>query len=156
MNPDTVRKIGSKQLNANTPPFRAIAFDFGLKYIGVAIGQTITDSARPLATLRAQDGTPRWDEIQKLLTTWQPNILVVGVPLNMDGGDQHVTHAARQFAKQLSTRYHLPVQMIDERLTTVAAKAEIFATKGYKGLRKEAIDSMAAVLILEDWLQSQK
>ena len=137
-------------------PLRALAFDFGLKSIGVAIGQTITGTAAPLTALKAQGGIPRWEDVQKLMQTWQPDQLVVGMPLHMDGTEQELTHVTQQFANQLATRYALPVELVDERLTTVAAKIELFAAKGYKGLQKSAIDSMSAVLILEDWLKTHE
>jgi len=129
-----------------------LGFDFGMKSIGVAIGQNITQSANPLDAIPAKDGIPKWESIEALIKEWQPTALVVGVPLNMDGSDQTITHAARKFANRLHTRFDLPVHSVDERLTTVEAKAELFETEGYASLKKEKIDSMSAKLIVEQWL----
>lgn len=129
-----------------------LAFDFGTLSIGVAVGQHITGTASPLAALRAKDGQPNWDEVTKLIATWQPQSLVVGLPLNMDGTEQPLTDMARKFANRLHGRFGLPVYLQDERLTTVAAKQSLFASGGYKNLQKDKVDSAAAQLILEDYL----
>lgn len=136
------------------PDQTLLGFDFGLKYIGVAIGQTYTRTAHPVTTLAAHNGIPQWDEVTKLIQTWRPNALVVGIPLNMDGTEQPITHAARKFSTELATRYQLPVHTMDERLSTVEARARLFEQGGYKALQKKAIDSMAAQLILESWMMS--
>ncbi len=130
-----------------------LGFDFGLKYIGVAVGQTLTRTAQPLTTLTAQQGIPDWNEIKKLIETWRPNALVVGIPLNMDGSEQFLTHAARHFSEALEKHFNLPVHSMDERLSTIEARAHLFEKGGYKALQKKAIDSVAAQLILESWLQ---
>ncbi|MBL6734538.1 MAG: Holliday junction resolvase RuvX [Shewanellaceae bacterium] len=129
-----------------------LGFDFGTKYIGIAIGQTITSSASPLCSIRAQDGIPNWDTIEQLITTWQPDLLVVGLPLNMDGSEQPLTARARKFAQRLHGRFGLPFVLQDERLTTADAKATLFAQGGYKALKKEQIDALSAVFILENYL----
>lgn len=103
-----------------------IAFDFGTNSIGCAVGQSITGTAQGLTTFKAQDGIPNWEEIGKLLQDWKPDMLVVGLPLNMDGTEQPLTQRARKFANRLNGRFNLPVELQDERLTTVEAKAEIF------------------------------
>lgn len=131
---------------------RVLGFDFGMKRIGVAVGQTISQSASPLKTLSARDGVPNWDELDRLMNEWQPEALIVGLPLNMDGSKQPITFAAAKFAKKLRNRYELPVFEEDERLSTVEAKAMIFEDSGYQGLQKSNIDSMAAVVIIEQWL----
>lgn len=132
-----------------------LGFDFGMKRIGIAVGQAITCSANPLSTLAAKQGKPDWQAITQLIDTWCPDALVVGVPLNMDGSLQFITRAAQHFADQLEKRYPLTVYRMDERLTTVAARAEIFDAGGYKALQASQIDSVAAKLILEAWLRSQ-
>lgn len=129
-----------------------LGFDFGMKRIGVAVGQTITKTARPLTMIPAIDGTPNLDMLTKLIKTWQPAALVVGIPLNMDGTEQKTTHAARQFAEMLRTRFQLPVHEIDERLTTKAARENLFEEGGYKALQNRQVDSVAAQLILQNWL----
>ncbi|WP_417657932.1 Holliday junction resolvase RuvX [Pseudidiomarina aestuarii] len=131
-----------------------IGFDFGTHSIGVAVGQTITGSAQPLAALRAKDGQPEWSAVEKIFHEWQPQRLVVGLPLNMDGTEQPLTDLARKFANRLHGRFGLPVDLQDERLTTVAAREELFASGGYKQLSKGKVDSAAAQLILQDYLSS--
>ena len=91
-----------------TKPLTLIAFDFGTKSIGVAVGETLTNTAKPLTAVQASRGVPKWEEIDKLIKEWQPNALIVGIPFNMDGTDQHLTQATRDFANQLKKRYKLP------------------------------------------------
>lgn len=134
-------------------PEVVLGFDFGLKRIGVALGQSITGSARPLTTLNANQGQPNWSIIQALIAEWQPDLLVVGLPLNMDGSEQPITERARQFAAVLQKQLDLPVKMVDERLTTKAARERVFEQKGYKGLQQAEIDCVAAVLIVEDYFR---
>ena len=131
-------------------------FDFGMKYIGVAVGQTLTQSATPLTTLTAKDGIPDWEQIDALIQTWQPQLLIVGLPLNMDGSEQAITHVAKRFAKRLAHRFQLPVQHIDERLTSVDARARLYANGGYRALADGDVDSVAAQLIVETWMLSAK
>ncbi len=130
-------------------------FDFGTKRIGIAIGQGVTQEARPLTTLLAKAGVPVWSELDTLIKKWRPDALVVGMPLNMDGTEQDVTTQARQFAESLSQRYHLPLHLIDERLTTKSARAQLFEQGGYRALQDGQVDAVAAQLILENWLSSQ-
>lgn len=140
----------------DTPaPFEGVVFgfDFGTKRIGLAVGQTTTCTASPLQTLIAKAGVPDWAQLTQLITRWQPRALVIGIPLNMDGTTQPMTDAAKQFAYQLKAQFHLPVYGVDERLTSFAARQALFDQGGYKLLKKQAIDSFAAQLILESWLQ---
>ena len=130
----------------------ALGFDFGMKRIGVAVGQTLTQSARALTTLSARDGIPNWDEVKKLITHWGPDCLVVGLPLNMDGTYQPVTHAAKRFANRLKNRFTLPVHLIDERLSSVDARAQLYAEGGYRAVSQGMIDSVAAQVILQTWM----
>lgn len=130
----------------------ALTFDFGMKSIGVAIGQSITGTASPLAALKARDGIPDWDEIATLLAEWQPVALVVGLPLNMDGTPQAITANAKKFGRRLAHKFLIKVFYQDERLTTVEAKARLFELGGYKKLSKEKVDSVSACLIYESWL----
>src|SRR5690348_12316688 len=103
-----------------------LGFDFGMKRIGVAVGQAITKSARPLTTLKANQGVPQWEVLNKLIKTWQPDALVVGIPLNMDGTEQPLTQAAAAFSNELKQRYGLPVYGMDERLSTKDARERLF------------------------------
>ena len=131
-----------------------LGFDFGMKRIGVAVGQTITKTASPLDTLKAQDGIPDWNIINELIQKWRATAFVVGIPLNMDGTEQDITKAARKFANRLHGRFNMPVHFVDERLSTIEARTRIFEQGGYKALQEKQIDSIAAVIILEDWLQN--
>ncbi|MFC0446470.1 Holliday junction resolvase RuvX [Pseudidiomarina halophila] len=133
-----------------------LGFDFGTHNIGVAVGQTITGTASPLAALKAKDGQPDWQRVEAILKEWQPQTLVVGLPLNMDGTEQPLTELARKFANRLHGRFGLPVELQDERLTTVAAKEELFARGGFRQLSKDKIDSAAAQLILEDYMSQRR
>lgn len=130
-----------------------LGFDFGLKNIGVAVGQMITQSASPLVILKAKNGAPDWNEIKKLIIEWGVDALVVGLPLNMNGSEQAITHRARAFAVLLEKHFQLPVYFSDERLTTLAAKAVMHATvKG--AARFDRADSISAQLIVESWFGS--
>lgn len=128
-----------------------IGFDFGMKRIGVAIGQTITQTARPLDTIQAKEGIPNWIAITKLINKWLPDALVVGIPLNMDGTEQSMTHHARRFANLLRERFNISVYEIDERLTTKDAREQLFTQGGYKSFQDGQVDRVAAQLILQNW-----
>lgn len=130
-----------------------LGFDFGYKRIGMAVGQRLTGSASPLPTIAATLGVPNWDLIQTLLKQWQPVALVVGLPTCIDDKEQYTTAASKGFARQLRRRFELPVHMVDERLTTKEARAHLFAEGGYRNIKKSEIDSIAACIILEQWLQ---
>jgi len=142
--------VNMTQNNPSLPKI-LIAFDFGMKRIGVAIGQTVTQTARPLDTIQAKEGLPNWNALAKLMKKWVPDALVVGIPLNMDGTDQTITLSARQFAQNLRDHFHLPVYEMDERLTTKEAKERLFQQGGYKALQDGQVDRVAAQLILQNW-----
>jgi putative Holliday junction resolvase len=130
-----------------------LGFDFGYKRIGVAVGQHITCRARPLLTLDAKQGVPDWDAVQKIIKEWRPLALIVGLPTCIDDSEQYTTIAARSFAKKLGKRFSLPVHLVDERLSTVEARSQLFAEGGYRRIKQSQIDSFAACIILEQWLQ---
>lgn len=129
-----------------------LGFDFGYKRIGVAVGQLLTSSASPLATLEAKQGVPDWTAVTKLINQWQPQALIVGLPTCIDDKELYTTGAARRFAKLLRKQSELPVHLVDERLSTVEAREQLFAQGGYRKLKKTEIDSIAACVILEQWL----
>lgn len=131
-----------------------LAFDFGTKSIGVAVGQEITGTASPLNALKAVDGIPNWELVADLFREWSPQLAVVGLPLNMDGSNQQVTFSAKKFANRLNAKYKVPVETCDERLTTVDAKARLFELGGFKKLDKQKVDSVSACLIFESWIES--
>ena len=131
-----------------------IGFDYGTKNIGVAVGQEITHTASPQDIVSAQQGQPNWQQIDSLIKEWQPCALVVGIPLNMDGSEQAITHKAKDFAEQLVSRYELPVHHVDERLTTKEVRQQLYEQGGYAKIKQANIDSYAAKLILEQWMKS--
>lgn len=124
-----------------------LAFDYGLKRIGVAVGQTLTGTANPLQTVAVKNNRPDWPAIEQLVETWSPDALVVGLPLNMDGTEQVMTGHARRFSCKLQGRFRLPVHLADERLTTREAKWRLVEEGG-----GENSDAVAAQVILEGWL----
>lgn len=130
-----------------------IGFDFGKKYIGVAVGQEITGSASPLGSIKANDGIPHWDSLASYLKEWQPDLIIVGLPLNMDGSEQQLTKDAKKFGNRISGRFGLNVEFQDERLTTADAKEQLFSRGGYKNLKKDNIDAESARLIIESFFE---
>ncbi|MDM8548239.1 Holliday junction resolvase RuvX [Candidatus Venteria ishoeyi] len=118
-----------------------LGFDYGSKRIGVAVGQKITNTATPLQIVTGKNNKPDWDAIEKIIRNWQPAALIIGLPLHADGSDSHTSKAARRFSRQLEGRYHLPVYLIEETLSSHAA-AEY--TEG-------ALDAASAQIILETW-----
>jgi putative Holliday junction resolvase len=104
------------------PKIRTIlAFDYGLRQIGVAVGNCLTSSTQPLTILKAKDGIPQWHEVEKTLKEWQPDLIIVGDPLNMDGSDGLLGERARKFGKRVHGRFGLVVEMVDERLSSFEA-----------------------------------
>lgn len=123
-----------------------LGFDYGSKRLGVALGQTLTGSARPLAILGMVRQMPNWQRIEDLIGEWRPALLLVGLPLNLDGSQTHATEPARRFSRQLGGRFHLPVELVDERLTSKIAQ-QMLGKHAANGL-----DAMAAALIIQTWL----
>lgn len=135
-----------------------LGFDFGLRRIGVAAGQSVTGSSSPAGTVPARDGEPEWARIDALVAEWRPDGLVVGVPLHMDGGEQPLTARARAFARALGARYGLAVHEADERLSSRDAEGVIAAARaagGRRRTRRGDVDRIAACLILERWLAAR-
>jgi putative Holliday junction resolvase len=124
------------------------------KFIGVAVGQELTGTASPLGSVKATDGIPNWPQLSKFLDDWQPDLLVVGLPLNMDGSEQPLTSSARKFGNRLANKTKLVVKFQDERLTTVDAKQRLFADGGYKNLKKDNIDAESARLIIQSYFDN--
>ena len=129
-----------------------MAFDFGLRQIGVAVGNCLLRSSQPLAVLAAKNGSPDWFGVEQLIKEWRPDLLVVGDPLNMDDSDSDLCKLARKFARRLHGRLGLPVEMVDERLSSFEAK-QMSRERGHRGdYKRQPIDSHAAELILQTWL----
>jgi len=132
-----------------------IGFDFGKKYIGVAVGQELTGTASPLGSIKANDGIPHWQNLTKFINEWQPDFIVIGLPLNMDGSEQQLTLDAKKFGSRVLGRFGINVEFQDERLTTADAKEQLFARGGYKNLSKDNIDAESAKLIIESYFEQQ-
>lgn len=138
-------------------PRTFLGLDYGLKRIGVAAGQELTGSTTPLETVRARDGQPDWDAIARLIETWRPDALIVGVPYHMDGAEHDMTRAARRFGNRLRERYHLPVHLVDERLSSLAAEEMLGPPKKRRAKTgRTTVDTLAAQVILQTWLAEQK
>ncbi len=137
------------------PATCALGFDVGARRIGVAIGNTLSDSARDLQVVAMREQQPDWLAIDKLIAEWRPDLLLVGDPATLDGGDQPARQRARAFAKELRKRYGVAVNMVDERSSSVEA-AHQFARERASGTRRrrdaERLDAMAAAIIVRRWL----
>ena len=129
-----------------------LGFDFGQKRIGVAVGQQVTGTATALCTLQSRDGRPDWDTISDLIGEWQPDTLVVGLPLHANGKESEISQAARKFARQLEGRYRLPVHTMNEYLSSQAAQE---LQQQNRQADKTGIDAIAARIILQNWLETQ-
>ncbi|ODN44057.1 crossover junction endodeoxyribonuclease RuvA [Piscirickettsia litoralis] len=120
-----------------------------MKRLGVAVGNTLLQSANPLTALKTRDGIPTWGEIAALIEEWQPTCLIVGRPLHMNGEMiDPVSYAARKFSNRLHERFKIPVIQVDERLSSIEAKSRL--------QREDKLDSMAAVVIIETWMHEQE
>ncbi|MCO6056354.1 Holliday junction resolvase RuvX [Pseudomonas sp. MOB-449] len=138
---------------AESKPLRLLlGFDYGTRQIGVAVGQAVTGQARELKVLKAQNGVPDWQQVEALIREWQPDAIVVGLPLNMDGTPSEMSARAEKFARRLNGRFNLPVFTHDERLTTFEAKGQRMAQGQRDGYRDRPVDALAAALLLEGWL----
>jgi putative holliday junction resolvase len=133
-----------------------LAFDFGARRIGVAVGNTVVRIAHPLATIAADANVERFAAIQSLVAQWQPGLLVVGCPVHADGTEHEMTARAERFARQLEGRFRLPVVRADERYTTRVADSEL-SEAGVRGMaRRAARDAAAARLILQGWFDDEE
>lgn len=121
-----------------------LCFDCGKKRIGAAVGQTITATATELEIIKSINNKPDWESITRLIKEWSPDRIIVGKPLQLDGTPQEMTEIAERFSRQLQGRYQLPVEMIDEQLSSYEARRELKSTYD--------LDAVAARLILETWL----
>jgi len=144
---------------ASGAPRVVLAFDFGHRRIGVACGDTISRTAAPLDTVPVGLGGPRWEVIDALLREWQPALIVVGLPYNVDGSDSTMTCAAREFAAELERRCRLQVVLVDERYSSREAEARLKSARE-AGLRrrrvaKADVDAAAACVILERWFAEE-
>jgi putative Holliday junction resolvase len=132
-----------------------IGFDFGLKRIGLATGQTITGTASPLVTLKAVNNSPDWEGIAAQIRQWKPDALIVGIPYLLEGGESDITRAACNFSKELERRFKLPVYTIDESLSSAEAEEQLRQDKKIAKHNKHEIDKMAAAIIVQSWLNTR-
>lgn len=129
-----------------------LAFDFGEQRIGAAVGDTAIGIAHPLTTIAAADKKTRYAAIAELIQEWRPTLLVVGLPAHLDGTEHEVSRLARKFARELGGRFDLPVELVDERLSSAAAEMSL-AEAGVAGRkRKPVVDQVAALHILQAYL----
>jgi putative Holliday junction resolvase len=127
-----------------------LAFDFGTRRIGVAVGEMMLGTARPLTTISAEANEARFSAIGKLIAEWQPSSLVVGLPLSLDGEATEMTERSRRFARQLEGRFRLPVVLVDERLTSASADERLREQGHDWRSRKAVVDAEAAAILLQD------
>lgn len=128
-----------------------MAFDFGTQKMGIAIGQATIQSATPLPLFPMKDGIPQWDQLLKIVKQWQPDLFLVGLPLNMDDTESELSLRARKFARRLRHQTNIETAMVDERLTTRTAREDLdFYKKQGRGKTLSA-DSLAAAVLLESW-----
>ena len=135
-------------------PETILAFDFGLRRIGVAVGQQVTASANPLAVIANGENGPDWTAIEALIREWQPGRIIVGMPSHADGSPSEISDAVEKFIKELA-RFERPIETEDERYSSLEAEELLKSERalGLRGrIRKEMIDSAAATLIAERWL----
>lgn len=132
-----------------------LGFDFGFRRIGVAVGESLTGAARPLATVQCREGRPDWPTIETLIQQWQPDGLIVGLPHPQEDRPHRIRAAAERFGRQLTGRFSLPVHWVDESLSSVEAEQRL-NERGITGNRlrrdKGTVDRVAATVILETWL----
>lgn len=131
-------------------PVTVLGFDFGMRHIGVSVGQSITKTARGLEVIAAHQGIPDWKKISTLIAQWYPDALIVGLPFDMEDKETQITKAAKQFGQQLFDHFQLPVHYIDEKLSSKEARLLLMEKR--EKLEKANIDKMAAQLILQTWL----
>lgn len=128
-----------------------LAFDFGERRIGIAVGEHLIHSANPLTTIDNESNEVRFNTITALVNEWQPKLLVVGLPLSLDGSENEVTQLCKKFARRLNGRFNLPVILIDERYSSAEA-SQLLNQTGIKGrAQKEMLDQVAAQTILRSY-----
>jgi putative holliday junction resolvase len=154
MREETVKNSPGRALRAE-PRSAVIAFDFGEQRIGAAVGDTSVGIAHPLTTIIATDKKSRYAEIAALVQEWRPALLVVGLPAHLDGTEHEMSRLARKFARELNGRFSLPVELVDERLTSVAAESSLAEAGVGLRKRKPVIDQVAAQHILQAYFDDQ-
>ena len=132
-----------------------VAFDFGLKHIGMAVGQEITNTAQTFYSLKAESGEPNWDELDIIVRDWQPKLFVVGNPINMDGSDSDIKEKSDKFSNLIRQRYNIPVELMDERLSTREARERMKSDSGHFVDASADTHQISAQIILESWFREK-
>ncbi|WP_180042616.1 MULTISPECIES: Holliday junction resolvase RuvX [unclassified Acinetobacter] len=135
-------------------PHMIMAFDFGTQKMGMAVGQSLIESANPLALFPMKDGIPNWDALLKIVKQYQPSLFLVGLPLNMDDSESELSARSRKFARRLRHQTNIETLMVDERLTTREARDELDHYQSQGRGKKLAADSIAAALFIESWYRN--
>ena len=137
------------------PQYQMImAFDFGTQKTGMAVGQALIESANPLSLFPMKDGIPNWDNLLKIVKQYQPDLFIVGLPLNMDDSESELSTRARKFARRLRHQTNIETLMVDERLTTREARDELDHYQAQGRGKKLSADSLAAALFIESWYRN--
>ena len=139
---------------ASAPGTTVLAFDFGEKRIGVAVGDLALRIAHPLATVAAEDNATRFSELGTLIAEWQPARLVVGLPMHADGTEHEISRLARRFAQRLEGRFGVAAVLVDERLTSTSAESRLRESGIRSGDVRGGLDAAAAREILQAWFDS--
>ena len=135
-------------------PQLILAFDFGTQKMGMAVGSSLIESATPLALFPMKDGIPNWDELLKIVKQHQPNLFLIGLPLNMDDSESELSTRSRKFARRLRHQTNIETLMVDERLTTREARDELGHYQAQGRAKKLSADSVAAALFIESWYRN--
>ena len=135
-------------------PHLIMAFDFGTQKMGMAVGQSLIESANPLPLFPMKDGIPVWDDLLKIVKQYQPTLFLVGLPLNMDDSESELSARARKFARRLRHQTNIETLMVDERLTTREARDELDHYQAQGRAKKLSADSIAAALFIESWYRN--
>lgn len=135
----------------NTTAQTIMAFDFGTQKMGIAVGQSLIQNTNPLALFPMKDGIPNWEDLLKIVKQWQPDLFLVGLPLNMDDSESDLSRRARKFARRLRHQTNIETWMVDERLTTRDARHDLANLQAQGQAKRIPADSLAAGLLLENW-----
>ena len=141
-------------LPKSSTPQLIMAFDFGTQKMGMAVGSSLIESATPLPLFPMKDGIPNWDNLLKLVKQHQPNVFLVGLPLNMDDSESELSARARKFARRLRHQTNIETWMVDERLTTREARDELDHYQAQGRGKNLSADSLAAALFIESWYRN--
>jgi putative Holliday junction resolvase len=138
-------------------PIKILGLDYGLRKIGVAIGQTLLGTASPLGIVNCQFGEPNWPQLSKFISEWAPDRIVIGMPYNLDDSENEMTEKVKIFGQAVLKKYRLPVFFEDEKLTTKLANSELAELQQYKNSPKKIpnlVDAYSACMIIESYIQN--